>query len=81
MCMICASLTASQAFARSFSATDSATPRPRRLLENRESDQPPARPLRYRQLAESCLRESRISIGQFASYMCIGRNKAMRQAG
>lgn len=45
---------------------------------DRERDEPPSRPLRFRALAITALREGKISQGKFAEYLGISRREAMR---
>ncbi len=48
------------------------------MLEEREQTPPPAWPERYRALAIKALRHGAMSVGRFAEYLGISRQKAMR---
>lgn len=45
--------------------------------ENREYDNPPERPLRFRALATQALRQGAMSAGRFAEYLGVSRREAM----
>ena len=48
-----------------------------KLLEERDQEQPPARPARFRALALTALQRGELAIGRFAEYMAISRREAM----
>ena len=48
------------------------------VLEDRQRTEPPTLPERYRALAMKALRHGSISIGRFAEYLAISRQKAMK---
>jgi predicted HTH domain antitoxin len=46
--------------------------------DDRQRDDPPSRPLRFRALARHALRKGMISAGRYAEYLGISRREAMQ---